>query len=502
MKTLVIQLDRTEDTGSIRDKVTWGKASRVLLVWPVNTIMFDRKIDLVAIRRICASQGSRLGIVCDLPEVMAEAEELQLPVFDSVNRAMRKSWERRKSRKGKLVESAHVEERQDIEELRLGKAIHFIPWVFKDWVKLPIFLLAVLSVFILLIYLVPSAMVVIYPQSRTTEMTITFVVRENLASTNSPGVLSATSKTANLSGDITIPTSGDIEIPEGKATGTVTIVNLTGGELVIPEGTIIHTNTQPSVRFYLIEEVLLSGKETMQGVKVEAIEEGLSGNVAAGTLTRLDGPIGSQVEINNPLHTSGGSVKTYRSVSQIDVDQAILQLEKRLTTQAVEEISNNLLEEEILLPSTIFNINTIEVTEFPKIGQSSESLRVNATFEFAGLVIHKGDLESQAEIILSANQPLEGWTGIDNNPAKVSILSQTYKLKDGILNLVVLTSKKFIPPVDTVHLQNLLVGKSLEESEVLLSETILQENSPEIRLFPSWSPIMPFLSSRIHIEVR
>jgi hypothetical protein len=502
MKTLVIQLDRTEDAGSIRDKVTWGKASRVLLVWPVNTVMFERKIDLVAIRRICASQGSRLGIVCDIPEVMAEAEELQLPVFESVNHAMRKSWERRKSRKGKLVNSAHVDERQAIEILRLGKAIHFNPLIFEDRVKIPIFLLAVLSVFILLIFLLPSATIIIYPQSQTTEMTIIFEVRENSASTNSPGVLSASSKTAIISGDITIPTSGSIEIPNGKATGAVTIINLTEGDIVIPERTIIHTNTQPSVRFYLMEEVLLSGKATMQGIKIEAIEEGLSGNIVAETLSRMDGPIGSQVEINNPLPTSGGSVRTYRSVTQIDVDQAIQQLEKRLANQAVVEISHNLSEEEILLPTTIININTIEVSEFPKIGQTSDSVRVSASFEFSGLVIQKDDLESQAEIILSANQPLEGWTGIVKNPAKVSILSQTYNPKDRIANLVVLTSKKFIPPVDIVQLQNLFVGKPLEDAEVLLSETILQEQLPEIRLLPSWSPIMPFLSSRIHIEVR
>ncbi len=222
MKTLVIQLDRSEDTGSIRDKVTWGKSSRVLLVWPTNYVVFDRKIDLVAIKRICTSQGSRLGIVSDDPLVCAEAEELQIPVFDSVTRAMRKGWDRRRRRKSiSSFESGNARP-QRIEDLRINQGIHRKILHHPFILRISTLTVGILSVFALILFILPYAEIHIYPVGQKQEMKVEFQVDSQQNGTSNPGILHGTMVKATVEGEITGPTTGIVPVPDKKSKGNIT----------------------------------------------------------------------------------------------------------------------------------------------------------------------------------------------------------------------------------------------------------------------------------------
>ncbi|MEI8130787.1 MAG: baseplate J/gp47 family protein [Leptolinea sp.] len=502
MKTLVLQLDRTEDVGSIRDKVTWGKASRVLLVWPVNFSMLDRKIDLVTVKRICTAQGSRLGIVSDIPEIIAEAEELQIPVFDSVNRAMRKAWDRRKGRNARGRSALREAGSMDIEKLRIGKYSISEFWNINENMRLPVFLLAVMAVFAILIFLFPSAKVIVFPQGRSSEMQIEFRVLEGQGSDSIPGVLAATKKTLKMDGETTVPTSGSIQAPDLKAIGAVTISNLTPSDVIIPAGTLIQKPSNPPVRYQILESVTLPANEITIGIGIEAIEPGEKGNTDSNTITRLDGPLGLLVEVSNPGSVSGGSGKTYQAVLKEDILLAAEKNQSTLKTQAEAEFTKSLSDQEIILPSSIQVVKVVEQTEHPGVGQVGVLLKLKQTVEYSVLVINQPDMEKQAETILNANQPTKGWVSSRDGPVEIKILSQEFAAKTGSVILQVTISKIFAPLLDTSTIRSQIAGKSKVVALEILGSSAININPPEIQTTPGWLPFLPLLSSRVEIEVR
>jgi hypothetical protein len=501
MKTLVLQLDRTEDAGSIRDKVTWGKASRVLLVWPVNFLLLDRKIDLMTIKRICASQGSRLGIVCDIPEIIAEAEDLNIPVFESVNLAMRKSWDRRKVRKASGPISYKEIGNSDIEQLRIDnyRAIEF--WKINQKMNTPIFLTAIIAVVVLLFFLFPSANVTIFPQGRLSEMQIEFRVHEAKDNTSTPGILAAAKKTLTLNGETTIPSTGSQQVPELKAGGYVTITNLTSREVAIPSGTIINTLSNPPIRYKILEKVTIPAEEAIAKIAVEAVDPGESGNTDANSITSLDGSLGLQIEVTNPDPMTGGSNKIYQAVAEADISQAADKLKKILTSQAEIEFTKILSDQEIILPSSIQVVQIKEQEKQPEVGQVGLLFNLKQTIEFSVLVINRVDLERQADTILSINQPAKGWISSSDKPLEVQILSQKLDAESELVILKISASKKLIPPLDTSSIRNAIAGKSKSKAFEIINGSVLNEKSPEVQTSPVWLPFLPLLSTRIQVEV-
>ena len=502
MKTLVLQLDRTEDAGSIRDKVAWGKASRVLLVWPVNFTMLDRKFDLVTVKRICTAQGSRLGIICDIPEIITEAEELQIPVFETVDRAMRKAWDRRKRRNTRGPSALHEAGGMNIEKLRIEKYSYPEFWNINQNSKLPVFLLAIMAVFAIMIFLFPSAKIIIFPQGRSSEMQIDFRVLEGDGSDSTPGVIAGTKKTLKVDGETIVPTSGSLLVPDLKASGVVTMTNLTPSSVSIPAGTIIQKPSNPPVRYQILEIITIPAKETTIGIGIEAIEPGEKGNSDRNAITRLDGPLGLFVEVSNPDPVIGGSGKTYQAVSKDDILHAAEKNQKILKTQAEAEFTKILSDQEIILPSSIHIVKVVEQSEHPEVGQAGVLLKLKQTVEYSVLVINQHDMEKQAETILNVNQLVNGWVNTMDNPVKIKILSQEFDAETGSVILQTAASKMFAPPLDTNTISRQITGKSKVMAIEIIERSALNIKSPEIETTPGWLPFLPLLSSRIELVVR
>ena len=96
MKTHVIQLDSTDDYISIRDKIGWVKAPRILIVWPDSgrIKLLELEIQLISIK--ADNLGAQLAFVCDDPLVMQICSSLGIQVFTSIPEAQRRPWRRPK----------------------------------------------------------------------------------------------------------------------------------------------------------------------------------------------------------------------------------------------------------------------------------------------------------------------------------------------------------------------------------------------------------------------
>src|SRR5579871_2528125 len=94
MRLQIVQLESYDDVASVRDRLSFVQADRVLLVWPKSGTVLDRKLDLVLIQRAATRDGLRLGLVTQDAEVRCNATELNVPVFDTVDAGSRIRWKR------------------------------------------------------------------------------------------------------------------------------------------------------------------------------------------------------------------------------------------------------------------------------------------------------------------------------------------------------------------------------------------------------------------------
>jgi len=74
MKTQIIKLDSHDDVISIRDKMSWAKTERILLIFPRRLSLLMRNIDLLLLRRHAAELGAQLGIVARSNELRRLAQ--------------------------------------------------------------------------------------------------------------------------------------------------------------------------------------------------------------------------------------------------------------------------------------------------------------------------------------------------------------------------------------------------------------------------------------------
>ncbi|MGE0762511.1 MAG: signal peptidase I [Bdellovibrionales bacterium] len=84
------------------------------------------------------------------------------------------------------------------------------------------------------------------------------------------------------------------------------------GVIKIPAGTVVRTD-QPgawSQSYRTLNDVALD-KDEQLSVDARAVEPGALANVKAGVITILDGPLGEQLEVNNPVDFSGGEDKRF-----------------------------------------------------------------------------------------------------------------------------------------------------------------------------------------------
>src|SRR5512134_1278429 len=92
MKTHIIQLEQYDDIVSARDKMSWAKGDRILMVWPERGRVLYRRLDLALLQRQSQAQGAQLALVTQDPEVRYFAPRLGIPVFKSLRKAQRAAW--------------------------------------------------------------------------------------------------------------------------------------------------------------------------------------------------------------------------------------------------------------------------------------------------------------------------------------------------------------------------------------------------------------------------
>ncbi|HEX9027584.1 MAG TPA: hypothetical protein VF823_00330, partial [Anaerolineales bacterium] len=320
MKTHILRLDQHDDMISARDKMGWGQAGRILLVWPEQGRVLTRRLDLALLQRRSAELGAQLALVTRDREVRFFANQLGIPVFKNLRRAQHAHW--RLSRRQRLDLQRREEHlrgewgQEEQETLKKGETpAQDIPHNHRrgralrrplapqsqpsPGVRLAFFTLGVLALLSLAAALAPSAEVALQPRTQYQEITLQTRADTNLTGIEITGAVPAHSEIVVVEGRDTMRVSGSIQIPDQAAVGSVQFTNLTEQAVTVPKGSVVLAIGQPAIRFATLQEgTVLSGPGQTLMLPVIALTLGSQGNLPVEAISAVEGsPLGTQVMV-------------------------------------------------------------------------------------------------------------------------------------------------------------------------------------------------------------
>jgi hypothetical protein len=495
VKTQVIHLSQNEDAISVREKMSWSQARRILLVWPAHGQALNRKLDLNLVARKATSVGALLALVTRDPQVWFYAQQLEISVFDSLKNALDADW--KSTRKIRIPHRAF----QPDELIKLVQSIHpeTARWVEQLATRIMCLSFSVLALFILGICLLPGAKIIISPSVQSQTMLFDISASPNTQPTGFSSLrLPNYTRQIVIEGHGTMTATGSVTIPDKAATGSVSFTNISNRTINIPIGTIISTLGNDPIRFITTSsgETSVNPDETVT-LAARAIQTGPSGNLAAYKLSTVEGTLEKDLIVTNPAATSGGSLATAAAPTTQDMASLRQRLLAKLLQEAQVELQSTLPRNDLLITPTITNVETIIETFFPEAGQPGNQLDLTLKIRVQAQAISGKTLQASLGPIMDANTP-QGYSSVSAISVITPLGTPTIGA-DGTVRLSIRAERMVRANIPAGRVAGLVTGKSMSQARANLSAHLPVSAPASIVLSPSWWPRLPFLVIRIQV---
>jgi hypothetical protein len=493
LKTKIITLESHDDLISVRDKLSWAKTPRILLVWPKYEKITLRLLDLKVLQRHADSLGAQLGLVTKRMNVRRDAESLGIPVFATTVAAQKDVWAESPPR----TQRTPTPPRRDLRELREQVYVKEAKWRTSLLGRVITFTAGVAAVLALAGLFVPRAAVTLNPEAQAVTLVIPVSASVDTESVSLSGEIPAQVMSMIVSEEQTVPVLNRISIPKDKATGIAQFVNLGADEILIPAGTVVATNTL--IRFATINEARLpGGADEIVEVKIEAVDAGEKGNIAAEAINIIEGALGLSAKVTNPDPTIGGANEEVPGASEEERAALREKVSSALLSKAEEQIRASLEEGDLFIADTL-KLTAIQREEFtPAPGEPGAELTFSMQAEFSAHYILAQDIESLASSTLTASIPQEfsptgemAFTPLET-PATDS---------DGVTRFSLQASQDTARIIDMAQVFNLIRGREVKSAALAMKETFSLQNEPQIVVTPSWWQWLPLIPFNISVVV-
>jgi len=495
MKTQIIPLESHDDVISIRDKMSWVKTPRILLVWPHSARVDVRPLDLALLRRHAVSLGAELGLVTRDPEIRAAARHMDLPVFSKPAHAERRAWPMRVT--------VHPGRRAPRLDLRAERDALPGPELFTGFmqsavVRLAFFSTGVLAMLLMPFFLLPTAEIHVTAPTRPQSVEITISAEPDATQVLLTGVIPSRLLTYNFELSDSIPASGKTTAPDKNAQGNVRFTNLAAAAVQVPEGTVVVTLSNPPVRFVTIEVAQVPlGNGSTADARVRALEPGLVGNVPAGAVVAFEGPLGLSLGVTNLTQMRGGSDRETPAPTAADRQALHDRLLAEIQSQANGELAGHLQPGDVVFPLTFGFSKILDETYTPSEGQAAELLKLTMRAEFHAHYAAAADLEQIARDVLNTSLPA-GYEPIDGT-LSVRAVSPFFGNTEGLTRWQVRASRMLRARINQAQVVSLAQGQTPEQASMLLQQTLGLEAAPEISVQPFFWPWLPSLPFQIKV---
>ncbi|MGE5465163.1 MAG: baseplate J/gp47 family protein, partial [Syntrophothermus sp.] len=455
MKTQIITLESHDDLISVRDRLSWAKTPRILLVWPKYEKVTLRQVDLKILQRHAASLGAQLGLVSRIRRVRMDAAALHIPVFKSTGEAQRVAWPKPRRRR-RLI---HRPPRKDLRELREQVFPREEAWRSYPAVRILAFLGGVLAVLVLVALFIPRAQIKLTPISKVQSLELPVTASPSVESVYITGSVPAREKRVIVEGMQTVNVTGEGVVPQSKAKGVAEFRNLTQQSVAIPSGTVVKNGE--GVRFVTtVDSEVDAGVGKFVQLPIEAVEGGMAGNLDAQTINAIEGRLGLSLSVTNPEPTQGGRELPSVQASDADRERVKTQLMKALEEEARRKFASELSPDDLLFDKTLTVSQTLSEKYDPPAGAAGKNLTLSMRVEFSIFYADASDLAKLASLALNASMPAQ-FHAADADPITVKPVSSPVLDEEGSAKWTMQADRKIVQQIDPMKVTQMVQGSGV-----------------------------------------
>lgn len=515
--TITYRLDPQDSLAGLLAKLQAAPGERVLFVVPDDAggVPALTAVGLRALRRAAVQGQVSLALVTAQPALRSLAAREGISTYREQARAEQATWHRlRRDRRisarppspaaTEAPPAAGLFERQPPSGFRPVAFVRAFagrlnPW----WANLGLMLFLAL-LFLGLLYtlslIVPAATVTLVPVAEPLKATASLRGVQDAALNLDAGIVPAQVMSVQVTGEAKTETTGRRAEPSGVARGSVTFINRTSRSITVPANTIVSTATGNNVQFTTTAALALppGGRAA---TPVVAVLPGPSGNVRAGTITRVEGGLSLSLAVANSSAFVGGTTAQMGVVTEEDKARLQAQLFEELKQQALERLQERSKGSQIQ-PDSISYL-ALSPSFAPFVGEVAPELFLSMSVQAVGLVVDQDGADQVALAALQAAMPpntrlIASSVRTTNGPAVVED-AQT-------VAFTVLAEGTLLRGLDVAAVRRAIVGLSTEEAARVLADRFPLAVEPQIRLGPDWLPLivpvdLPILPWRIRVIV-
>lgn len=502
-----VQLETNEDVISVRDRLSFIRGRRVLLIWPETGTALTRKLDLVLVQREAKRRVLQLALVTHDPGVIEHARDLGISTFETIGESERNRWKRGRTRVF-LPRQHKPSHNPDPEELmsvasrvrRPRKRISLLRYLLTRIIVLTI----VLGVIGGSAYLIlPYAEVQITPERELIAVETQIMVDPLATDIDiDNGVIPATRLTATVQTVSSVPTSGLEQLDDTRSIGIVTFTNQTLQRIEIEAGTIVSTSAGTPIQFRTtLPATVRGGVGERVEVAIEALPAfaGAIGNVEIGMINTVEGALADDLTVRNVSATTGGESRNRAVVTAEDRERLLGITRGQLQALAYDEMQLQLSETQLIVLETIRIAE--ERDDWTTFSHDTGSVTDTLTLDMRAIVEAFVIDDRFAQRIVFARLSAA-------KPPSLILQPDSFLYERGSVSVgeaVMLSASgtaQVSAQIDAALLQEQLAGQDLAsvENTIRAYVNLAAGTQPVITVYPEWLPTMPQLPVRIFIN--
>jgi len=496
LKTQIITLESHDDLVSVRDKLSWAKTPRILLVWPKFEKVTLRILDLKVLQRHADSLGAKLGLVTRHANIRRDAESLGIPVFDSTTTAQKELWPDPVPRSRRLPKAP----RRDLRKIRAIVYEKEAAWRTSLLGRVLTFTAGVFAVIVVAGLFIPRAVIILYPEARTQSVIVPVAASKGVESISVSGAVPAREISVGMGLEQSLAIISEIAIPKSKSEGIGRFKNLSQGEVNIAAGTLLSTAAEPVVRFVTLHDTLLKpGIDKFVDVPIEAVNPGASGNVSKDLVVIVEGPLGLSISVTNPSPISGGADSLMIGATAEDRAKLRNVVMENLRRDVVSKLRGQIASTDILLPDTLEVVQVVEEKFEPPAGQPGNLLVLKMQVQFTARYVSDVDLR---ELSLNTLNTSSEYGFESQAPPAYKVITEPSTDSSGITHFELEVTRTLLRQVDVLQVFSIVRGHRLELIKDELVSRLLLRQKPEIAITPAWFPWLPLIPLNISVEIK
>lgn len=489
MKVQIIELESEDDHVSTRDRLSWIRADKAVLVWPRSGRPLAGRLDLTLVQRHARRLGIELALVTYDPQVIASARRIGLPILGSLEQLPHGQWDGAQPLPTEFKRHAPSE----LAELRAAREAAGDFTAFRLDHRGRVATVAVTAAVMLgaMAAVLPGADIGIQPTAALIDTTIELSIDPNLQSPNASGHLPAATVVSQISGQMQVETTGRIRAPEALAVGEVEFTSLTDQPISIPAGTGLRAG---EVRFLTSDDLELEDETASVGII--AAQPGRAGNVSAQTIDSVEGSLGFLVQVSNPAPTSGGRDVLTRAVSEDDRQRLQSALVAELLESGEQVLASAVPSGRAIAPGTIRMIELVEQQFDREAGEIANQISLRMTIEVEGLSFDSAQAERAIGTRLTNSVPA-GRFIVPGSLVFIPVSSER-DLSGATVQFRVRAGEAH--QIDLAAVRRAARGTPSSSIGDVLATRFRLASPPNLDLRPSWLPWMPLLETRIGVD--